>query len=598
MARPKSTEQQKDHLKRYLSSHRVNSHQEEQDASFQRKTNNESSDNISSARNHEIKKKLLNNNSISLKTMMSREKTVQLELKKSSSSSSIHPRKLSPLSRATTSISSMKPSSVSSLSSLSKTTTKTVENRRNERRLECHLKLTVDLLPDELLLKIFGYLTPAEVMVCTSVDKRWSYLANDNVLWRKIFGKYANAKKRGKGSPQSSASATPLPKLNTPSLYWKSKCIADATKFSPTTVLSKLKKLDPFTGLPTATKAVLEKISMKWVLSCLNRDGEEIFHAYHNDQFEFAMTVSVRWFGVEIASASLSRVKTLRVYAARPVLSDSNGQFLANSPCKRSLLFEVEFGGKGGGGEMADWWATQIPVGEDDSIQLYSLTDGLLIGVWKNGRDFAFVISALHKNNLVQRSILGSNEDVYVCPMTSSHKKRHNDVDQECGLHGYSFTVELRNLRNRLWSEQFTNLFCRRKEDLSGGYANFTLIDPSRSFQRSSFEKKITLPWKTEAFHGKVEAVAVMDGTLLDEDDKVVWCFSSTVPCMKLHQDASNLYYEYDGEQAKLELNDPKKGRITMFCIWEEKTKQYFINDMRLQLSLAFINRSFGTRYD
>lgn len=542
--------QQKDQLRRYLSSHKVSQNPRDQQRDGKSSEQGRQQSGTSSRRELGRGPKLV--------------KEMTMQPVKTSI-----PRTLPPISRSSTSMSTTERMGQHALK-------EKVSEKKN--LTKSTRKLTVNLLPTELLLKIFGYISPADLMTCSSVCRYWCELANDNVLWRKVLGTYV---------PKGAKShETPAPKVNVPTAYWKAKCISDAaSKFSTKTILSKLKKVDPFTGLPTATKSVLEQISLKWVVSFIGCDGDEMKHAFQSDLFHFSMSVCVRWYGVEISSVILSRLRRAEFFAARPVLKDGNGQPLANSPCKRSLLHEVDFR------NWTDWSDVHDPICQDDTLQLYSVEGNVLIGVWKSGGDLAFVVATLHKHNLVQSALLGSHSEIFSCPLP---RFKRNDVDRELGLHGYSCTLELRNLRASLWSEQFSGLFCH-VEDLCDGYARFQLIDPERSHQRSSFEKKVSLPWKTEAFHGKVDGVCIIDGTLLDEQSNPMWCFSSPVKFQ--HMEAGNMYYEYDGEQMTLEFKQPNYGNVIVRCIWEANTKRYFINDIHIELSLSYINKWFGTRY-
>ena len=63
--------------------------------------------------------------------------------------------------------------------------------------------------------------------------------------------------------------------------------------------------------------------------------------------------------------------------------------------------------------------------------------------------------SSLHWNDLVERCLLGSTTERYA---SAAHAPVADDVDPRYGLHGYSCTVELRNHKTSLWSEQFRDL--------------------------------------------------------------------------------------------------------------------------------------------
>lgn len=65
------------------------------------------------------------------------------------------------------------------------------------------------------------------------------------------------------------------------------------------------------------------------------------------------------------------------------------------SPCQRSLLYETEF-------EWSDI-IKQDSLGSDSAIDIFPLTEGAVIAVWKDGGGLAYIAANFHYNNLIQR---------------------------------------------------------------------------------------------------------------------------------------------------------------------------------------------------
>ena len=436
------------------------------------------------------------------------------------------------------------------------------------------VKLCLENLPDEMLLNIMTYLSPTDILSMSCVNSRWFSLANDNSLWHEMYLKFITSKNHKQ---------TFNAKVNNEPYFWKQKFLSACLKMNSSKVdLTKLKKIDRFTGLPSATEKTIRSISARWVLSIVGRDGKEIQHNFHNDLFYFSMAMSVRWYNMQMPQ--VSEMKEVRIYAARPIIFDK-GKVSPNSPCQRILVQSTEL-------HWNKWVSDHSPVVEDESISVYSIPPGLILAFWKNGDGLAFFTASFHYHGLVKRCIMGTSTSAYVCPVV---KIPRDDIDSEYGLHGYSCTIELRNQRKSFWSQQWSGLHCR-KQDIGGGHARFQLIDPSISYQRSSFTEKIVMPWKTELFTGKIFNFCFMDCTLLDENGNPMWCFSEAELLKK--EDAGNTRYDYDGSDLmKLEHLDADRGRLSVICIWEESTGQYFVIDAWLDLSIGFINHWFHTHY-
>jgi hypothetical protein len=466
------------------------------------------------------------------------------------------------------------------LSSREKTELKSLSSSSNRtrapmlyagRKRDC--RLSISSLPDELLMKVFNYLTPGDLLSCAAVSKYWQNIANDNVLWYRMYLRYCAGGKRKKGT---------LSIADQPPSYWKQQCLCRNDELRPVRIVRQLKRLNPFTGLPRDTQNILEKMTLRWALVLVTGDGKEQTIAFHNDLCYFSMVVCVRWYPLEFKT---NEVRRLRVYAVRPAFFDHSGKPLLNSPCRRSLVADINF-------SLADFVMTHKPVGEDKLLGLYAAEAGLSFGIWKEGNGLAFVAISLHYHQLVQRCIMGDHSRMFV-PEVSCVP--HDDVDSKYGLHGYSCTLELRNLRNSLWTQQFNNVFSQTGSTVSG-WVKFSLIDPERSYERSSLNKKILMPWKTTVFSGKIPNTCIVDCTVLDEHENPMWC-TSFVTVVQKHQN-TNLRYEYDGDDLyQLYVVEPEYGAIDAVLIWEETTSQFFMTSLQLHLHVAFINRWFSTRH-
>ncbi|KAG8504373.1 F-box only protein 15 [Galemys pyrenaicus] len=85
-----------------------------------------------------------------------------------------------------------------------------------------------------------------------------------------------------------------------------------------------------------------------------------------------------------------------------------------------------------------------------------------------------------------------------------------------------------------------------------------------------------------------------MDVTLLDECAKPFWCVSSPVrmrPCPSPPDGPHFL-----GPTCRVDYAD-EDGRVCAELVWMEETEEHFLVSLVLHLSLAKVNRWFGTRH-
>ncbi|XP_064599123.1 F-box only protein 15-like [Liolophura sinensis] len=430
-------------------------------------------------------------------------------------------------------------------------------------------RTTIDHLPDEVLYKIFSFFGAHHLLLTARVCKRWNILANDNLLWAEIFKTYAPNKKKD----------TTLEPENIPFSFWKSQCIKRCSDQRNKDAFRHLRKLHPYTGLPRETNKILERCGIQWVLVLQDSRGEQHeMRACGN--FPFCMSSLVRWYSLQ--SPSLREIRKIQVYSINPLFFE-RGRAVANSPYQRSLLLELEL-------KWDSWVRTNSPTSSDDLVNLYLLPQGVMLATWKGDGELAFVAACLHHHQLVQRCLYGTRQSAFIPTLP---KPVFDDVDKTYGLHDYSCTMELHHQRQSIWNQQFRRLHCKR-ENLVGGYAFFDLIRPDYSSDHSIISQKIVLPWKTDAFKGRLENVTILDMTILDEQGHPFWCLSSPV---SLQSTSEGLSFDYSSDGCCCIKYVEPKGKVVMELNWSPDREQYFVTRLLVAVSLQAINDWFGTLY-
>ncbi|OWF39190.1 F-box only protein 15-like [Mizuhopecten yessoensis] len=433
-------------------------------------------------------------------------------------------------------------------------------------------KATIHEIPDEVLLKIFSFFGAQDLILVSQVCQRWRNLANDNSLWKPIFLKYA---------PKSEAEASGAGNVTSVSQL-KTTCIRRCVEQRNKRVFRYLRKKSPYTGITQqrdVEKALIDSCVF-WQLAFVDASDNEVC-VQSRDLSVHTMAASVRWY--DFSAQSLQNTKAIRIYSCNPIFFDTKkGCAVKDSPYQRSLLKTFPL-------KWSSWVSTNKPVGENDTINIYSLQRGLAIAVWKDGGEVAFICVGFNLHHLVDRCLRGNSVAPFSPPLPPVVT---DDIDSAFGLHGYNCTVQLRTMKQQIWDQQFRGLNCHSNK--GGGYAQFVLIEPH---ERQIINKEIVFPWKTEAFKGKVQNACWLDITVIDETGDVFWTVSSLVSSKAARQAGVNtLDFEYcDDESRSINFVD----EVGKFHMEFSKTddQDIYITQALLGLTLKAINTRFRSSY-
>ncbi|XP_033117239.1 F-box only protein 15-like [Anneissia japonica] len=436
------------------------------------------------------------------------------------------------------------------------------------RKFTASRKASIDDMPDEVLLYIFGFLPANDLLTSASVCRRWLKLSNDDVLWQELYMKYGQLKKHESVEVQLKVHGD---------IRWKRECIRRCIEKRNSRLKLLLKKKSNYTLLPADTKKVIEKLGIRWQLVLTDSDKNEHFFD-QSDVYHFQTSVTVRWYSLEFPP--IKSLYQAAIYALAPLFFHKDGSAVSNSPCQRSLLLKVRL----------DGGFTKEQMGADERVSLHSLRGGLILGTWKDGGDLAFLSQCLHCAHLIQKCLRGSSDSIYL-PLLK--KPPMDDIDPQYGLHDYTCIVELRNQRAAQWSQQFRFLHTS-KSDLNDGFAKLVLIRDDVMEDHSSTIKKLSLPWKTEIFKGIVQDLCIMDLTLHDEFKETMWTVSSPVAIYE--SDDHKVDFTYDGPAYHIKHSDDI-GHVILRLIWIEDREVFMVTKGELYLSCKAINDWFSTRY-
>ncbi|XP_043923064.1 F-box only protein 15 [Protopterus annectens] len=439
--------------------------------------------------------------------------------------------------------------------------------------------LSVESLPAEILVKIFSYLDVASLLCAGCVSKRFSLIASDNVLWCKIFACRGLVKRTWKSSAvdKHAESLAQISVQDKPLGYWKKECLRTWTSSGKAGVGQMLRSINKFTGLPRRTAEALKSLGVHWIVVLKDKSGKEFVVEPTGVHFHDT-SVTVSWTAA--FWPNLSSLTALQIHGVTWVHLDPSSKVpKKNWPRRRSLVTEYD---------LTNLKAVSVPIASDKLIQLSCLTPGLLMALWKEGVGITFVMACLHYYHLLERSTLGSATSQYQLP---PHQPLLDDIDPDCGLHGYYLHIELHNNEESFMSGGFRNLFCKR-DYIQNGYLRLTAISYKKTSEHTAFSGRVGLSWKTDGFEGKVQNCCLMDVTVLDDEEKPFWCVSTPV---SLRPSAnSSVCYDYTGQSLNLHYCDAE-GKIHMVLEWE--ADQYYLTNLVLYLSTDKVNNWFGTNY-
>ncbi|XP_017674967.1 PREDICTED: F-box only protein 15 isoform X2 [Lepidothrix coronata] len=442
-------------------------------------------------------------------------------------------------------------------------------------------RVCIESMPSEMLLKIFSYLDAVSLLSVGCVNKLFYDLANDNGIWLKIYSSCLQPKRTIWKMKSEQTEAVPLGCAalhDKKPGYWKKEYILKQTAAVKTRIMQLAKPLDPYTGLPCKNKVAMKLSGLSWIIVLKDKNGKE--HVMEKANLSFKHTsVTILWYSTNWPC--LDVVSTLKLFGVTPLLLDLNMPPNKNGPRRLSLIAEYH---------LANLTESSVAVGADGLVQLFSVNPGLLIGIWKEKNEIAFVMVSLHYHQLLERSILGSATVQYAPP---PNKPVLDDIDPEYGLHDYSLHLEMHGRSCTYLRGTFRNLFCR-KGDIANGYLRLTVVSLKDNRKHLPLIGTLGLSWETDVFKGNVKDCYMMNLTLFDEIGEPFWCFSAPV-CMELSSKTSGLY-DYMGHIYTTNYAD-SEGKVCVKLVWLEETRQYIIVNLVLYVSTEKVNNWYGTNY-
>ncbi|KAM4570221.1 F-box only protein 15-like [Odontesthes bonariensis] len=425
-------------------------------------------------------------------------------------------------------------------------------------------------LPSEILIKILSYLDAASLFCVSHVSKLLHRLANDDVMWQKLYTPEFGSQK---WKPKTAADAAVKEDAagdqsagRWKKMYFRAMAGQDMNKWR-----KELKDISPYTGLPRQTEWVLRSLNVSWELTLCDHLGREST-LEHSRVFFFESSVIVRWSGGYV---QYHHIRSIQLYGVRkePLKSPK-----ARKPHWRSLILKLDT-------------KTQRHrvIGKDGLIKMLLLQPGVIVGIWRGQNRVAFIMVSLHFHKLVEKSLLGSPACPYSEPVDPPPV---DDSDADLGLRGYTLHFVLHNTGTEIMSGHFRQLSCRTVQ-FQRGLVELRVINRTNLSQHRSLSGSIKLPWKFQDLEGAVENCCFMTLTLLDEFQKPFWCVSAPI---YITMTKTSLSFDYKGDHFLMQYGNPD-GEVRMKLVWLKEQKQFFLISLTVYVAVVKVNQRFSRAY-
>ncbi|XP_044042581.1 F-box only protein 15-like isoform X4 [Siniperca chuatsi] len=429
----------------------------------------------------------------------------------------------------------------------------------------------MERLPSEILIKILSYLDASSLFCISHVSKLFHQLANDDVMWHKIYmSEFASQTWKPKSADDAALKVDPVEDRlagHWKKMYFRTMAGQEMNKWR-----RELRDISPYTGLPRQTEWVLRNLNVSWELTVRDLLGRELTLEQSRAYF-FESSVVVRWSGGSFPK--YHHISNIQLHGVRKEKLKSPK---VRKPGWRSLILKLDM--KTQRGRF---------IGKDRLIKLMHLSPGFIIGIWRGQNSVAFIMVSLHFHKLVERSLLGSP----VCPYSEPVDLPPVDnSDPEFGLHGYTLHFVLHNTGTEIMSGHFRQLSCHTVQ-IQRGLVELKVINRTNLSQHRSLSGNIKLPWKSEALEGSVENCCIITLTLLDEFQKPFWCVSSPICIMMAKK---TLSFDYSGEHFLMEYQN-SDGQVKMKLVWLKEQKQFFLISLTVYVSVFKVNKHFSRDY-
>uniref|UniRef100_A0A3Q1JLI2 F-box domain-containing protein n=1 Tax=Anabas testudineus TaxID=64144 RepID=A0A3Q1JLI2_ANATE len=266
-------------------------------------------------------------------------------------------------------------------------------------------------LPSEILIKILSYLDASSLFCISHVSKLFHQLANDDVMWQKIYMSEYGSQTWKPKLDDAAAKEDPVEVEDWSAGHWKKMYFRAVAGQEVNKWRRELRDISPYTGLPRQTERVLRSLNVSWELTVCDCRGQKSTLEPSRTYF-FESSVIVRWNGGTFPN--YHHIHNIQLHGVRKETLKTPED---KKPGWRSLILKRDL--KTHPGRF---------IGKDRLIKLMHLQPGVIIGIWRGQSSVAFIVATLHFHKLVEKSLLGSSVWVIDRTNLSQHRSLSGNV--------------------------------------------------------------------------------------------------------------------------------------------------------------------------
>ncbi|CAM4832708.1 unnamed protein product [Rotaria magnacalcarata] len=382
-------------------------------------------------------------------------------------------------------------------------------------------KIEINELPDDVLLYIFRYLSPIDLLNIGIVCRRWCSISQDESLWRSLVLSY--------GLHQVASTSRSKQQIQS---YLNQQIKTQLKSLFPL----KFDVLKSYTGIPDYQK-IFNKFSSQFnFLLAFCDDKHNIIWSQKYDTIKFFDTsMSMRWFEITMPEF-LTRVHFLRLFSivsininTRPnrlrlprsdeQLADITEKPIQHTQQIQSLLRECKF----------DWNIIKtklISLTKDIKspicISKLQNEDDFLLATYEQDKSFAFIVFNINYLSFHElfftglRTTSSINNQTLSQMINSNHFPKSNDLE-------VSVFICFRNMTTIFLRHRFLN--CRLK------FSSTPMIELIRSTDMTQdlgpeLEDLPKFNWKTSLSKGTINDLCLIDLVVLNERKNISFCIT------------------------------------------------------------------------
>ncbi|XP_075900360.1 F-box only protein 15-like isoform X2 [Nelusetta ayraudi] len=419
----------------------------------------------------------------------------------------------------------------------------------------------LDMLPPEVLLKILSHLDPHSLICISHVNKLFHQLANDDVVWHRIYmSEFGTSKARWS---VSTVEERPLQG------HWRKRYLWQVAGQEVDTWREELRHTNPSTGLPWETR----QLGVSWELTVSQSWGSRQTQP-HSHAHYYESTVVVCWSG---PFPHYQHIHSLQLHASHRGAPRSTA---LRKTSWRSMLLKLDM--KTG---------TARHLGKDRLISLVHVAPSFIIGIWRGHSQVAFVMACLHQHLLVERSLLGSPASPYSEPPAPPQATRW---DLELSLRGFT----LRLLLHGSDGAEVTTLHFHRLLARPGG-AQLVELQAVQRWDQSQHQLltgAVQLAWRAEPLEGAVQNCCFLALTLLDGWRRPCWCVATPACLRPVAAWRHHRWPDYGGEPVAVEHSDGG-GRVELQLVRLPEDGHFLLVALTLHVPLDTLRPHLGDQH-